>query len=91
MAHPGLTRRDDLIPELAAAGLAALEVRHSDHDGTAEAHYRELARVYNLAVSGGSDYHGDITRRAPCLGAVVLPVEDFARLEARAAAGRRVG
>ena len=89
LAHPGLTKRDDLIPELAAAGLAAIEVRHSDHDAETERRYRALARAHDLAVSGGSDYHGDNSRRAPCLGAVVLPLEDFARLEAHAAARRR--
>ena len=91
MAHPGLTRRDDLIPSLAAAGLAALEVRHSDHDAATEARYRELARTYDLAMSGGSDYHGEITRRASCLGTVVLSAEDFAALAARAHAARRCG
>jgi predicted metal-dependent phosphoesterase TrpH len=89
MAHPGLTRRDDLIPPLAAAGLAAIEVRHRDHDALAEARYRELAQANGLAVSGGSDYHGDATGRAPCLGTVVLSREDFALLEARASSARR--
>ena len=90
-AHPGLTRRDDLIPQLVAAGLAALEVRHSDHDALTEMHYRELARLNHLEVSGGSDYHADTTRRGPCLGVVVLPAEDFARLQARAPQRRRAG
>lgn len=87
-AHPGLTKRDDLIPPLAAAGLGAIEVRHSDHDAAAEARYRELAAAHDLAVSGGSDYHGEVSRRAQCLGTVVLPAEDFERLDARAAAAR---
>jgi hypothetical protein len=90
LAHPGLTRRDDLIPSLAAVGLAALEVRHSDHDAATEAKYRELARAHGLAVSGGSDYHGQSTGCAPSLGTIVLPNADFVQLEARAAAARRV-
>lgn len=90
LAHPGLTRRDDLIPSLAAAGLAALEVRHSDQDAAAEARYRELAAQHGLAVSGGSDYHGDATGRGPCLGVVVLPPADFEHLRARATSSRRV-
>jgi predicted metal-dependent phosphoesterase TrpH len=88
LAHPGLTRRDDLIPALAAAGLGALEARHSDHDAAAESRYRALAAAHGLAVSGGSDYHGEISHRAQCLGTVVLAAEDFAQLEARAAASR---
>jgi 3',5'-nucleoside bisphosphate phosphatase len=83
MAHPGLTAMDHLIPRLAAAGLHALEVRHSDHDAATEARYRHLAAEYGLAVSGGSDYHGDVGHRAASLGRVTLPAEDFAALEAR--------
>jgi len=37
-----------------------------------------------LAVSGGSDYHGDGTRRCECFGVVDLPVPDYERLVARA-------
>jgi predicted metal-dependent phosphoesterase TrpH len=85
LAHPGLLQRDDLIPRLARAGLAALEVCHSDHDERAERHYRELASRFGLAVSGGSDYHGDTGRRVAALGAVTLPTTDFERLRALAA------
>ena len=83
MAHPALTRRDELIPRLASAGLAALEARHSDHDAAAERHYRELASRYGLAVTGGSDFHGDIRDTAALLGTFVLPEEDFTAFEAR--------
>jgi hypothetical protein len=71
---------DDLVPLLAAAGLSALEARHSDHDPAAEIHYRQLAARHRLAVSGGSDYHGDDGRRQRMLGAVTLPPDDFERL-----------
>jgi predicted metal-dependent phosphoesterase TrpH len=85
LAHPVLLGRDDLIPRLARAGLSALEVCHSDHDAAAERHYRELASRYGLAVSGGSDYHGDTNRRTASLGVVTLPPLDFERLRASAA------
>ena len=83
MAHPGLTAQDHLIPRLAAAGLQALEVRHSDHDPATEQRYRELAARQGLAVSGGSDFHGDIGHRASTIGRVTLSLEEFAALEAR--------
>jgi predicted metal-dependent phosphoesterase TrpH len=82
LAHPVLLDRDDLIPRLARAGLAALEVCHSDHDVAAERHYRELATRYGLAVSGGSDYHGDSGHGGRALGVVTLPKLDFERLRA---------
>ena len=83
LAHPALLGQDALIPRLARAGLAAIEVRHRDHDEAAERHYRELAGRLDLAVSGGSDYHGDDFRRA-ALGAVTLPAADYERLRAAA-------
>ena len=89
MAHPGVTRRDDLIPALAAAGLDALEVRHSDHDEATEARYRALTTELGLAATAGSDYHGDSGRRAGMLGAVVMPAGDLDVLR-RAAQRRRV-
>lgn len=83
LAHPGLTARDDLIPRLAEAGLHALEVRHSEHDDATEARYRRLAAAHGLAVSGGSDYHGDLGRHADALGRVTISAADLASLEAR--------
>lgn len=86
LAHPALVRNaDELIPRLAAAGLPALEARHADHDADTERHYRALAKQYGLAVSGGSDFHGDDSHHAAGLGDVTLPREDFERLRARVA------
>lgn len=87
LAHPGVTARDDLIAPLAAAGLDALEARHSDHDRATEARYRALAAGLGLLVSGGSDYHGASGHRAGRLGQVTLARDDFDKLAA--AAGRR--
>jgi predicted metal-dependent phosphoesterase TrpH len=84
LAHPILAGIDDLIPSLAAQGLTALEARHSDHPPDVEAHYRALAAALGLAVSGGSDFHGDDTSNAASLGTVTLDAADFAALEARA-------
>jgi predicted metal-dependent phosphoesterase TrpH len=86
MAHPGLTRRDEIVAALAAAGLDALEVRHSDHDAATEAKYRAMARDLGLLVTAGSDFHGDTTgRRRARLGGVSLDEDDFAALKRAAA------
>ncbi len=77
LAHPGLLRRDGLIPELVDAGLGAIEVYHSDHDAGAQSRYLRLAGQHDLAVSGGSDFHGDDHPRARCFGRVGLPREQF--------------
>lgn len=83
LAHPGRTRIDEQIPELAAAGLDALEVYHSDHDERTTRRYRTLAGGLGLLMTGGSDFHGDPSRDLEPGGAV-LPREAWERLrEAR--------
>lgn len=83
-AHPGKLGLDDLIPPLAAAGLGAVEVFHPDHDAAAIERYGAMARALNLAVSGGSDYHGPGSGRAEALGQVTLPPAAFDDLLSRA-------
>jgi hypothetical protein len=85
LAHPGYRPRDEIIPTLVDAGLTALEVYHSSHDAVAEARYRDLARAHGLLVTGGSDYHGEGTRRAEFFGVVDLPQEHLDALLAHVA------
>ncbi len=77
LAHPGLLRKDELIPDLVAAGLGAIEAYHSDHDSGTRSRYLRVAERHGLAVSGGSDFHADDHPRAGCLGRVGLPRERF--------------
>lgn len=63
-AHPGAHARgrtvpDHVIGELAAAGLAALEVDHRDHDDATRVHLAALADRHGLLATGASDYHGE--------------------------------
>ena len=85
LAHPGLVRRDEWIPVLAASGLDALEVYHTNHDRLATDRYRMIASRLGLAVSGGSDFHGDDSHGPANPGGVSLPREDYDRLAARRA------
>ena len=77
LAHPGHLKQDDIIPGLVEAGMAALEVYHSSHDDAATAHYLQIARRLSLAVTGGSDYHGEGVRRAEFFGVVNLPEPEY--------------
>lgn len=90
LAHPGLNGLDGDIPRFAASGIAAIEARHREHPPEVEAHYRGLAAALGLAISGGSDFHGeagasdgDVDPAVPGPGSVPLPAEDFAALESR--------
>lgn len=82
LAHPGLTRCDEYIPSFVEAGLDAIEVYHSKHDAEATARYHALSRRLGLAVTGGSDYHGDEVHSTAALGTVSLPRAAFDRLVA---------
>lgn len=92
MAHPGVTKRDDLIASLVDAGLDAIEVYHSDHTAEDTTTYRRTAARFGILVSGGSDFHGENSNKPEraqraILGAVALPNDDFVRLESRASNG----
>jgi len=86
-AHPGVTRRDDLIEPLVERGLDAIEVYHSDHAPDQVALYRQMATRLRALISGGSDFHGEDTKperaHRAVLGKVTLPPRDFEALEAR--------
>ncbi|HEY6425362.1 MAG TPA: PHP domain-containing protein [Pseudonocardiaceae bacterium] len=63
LAHAMARRRGpviglEAIAELAAEGLAGLEVDHPDHSGEDRRALRDLAGELGLLVTGSSDYHG---------------------------------
>ena len=58
MAHPGLNRTDDIIPDLVDAGLDGIECFHTKHSTVMSERYLEIADKYHLLVTGGSDCHG---------------------------------
>jgi hypothetical protein len=80
LAHPVLVKHDDWIPEFAKTGLDALEAYHSEHDVWTTRRYLQMARDLGLAVSGGSDYHGDASHGPSGPGSVSLPRAEFERL-----------
>jgi len=65
LAHPiRLGVRDPaaeeaLIRELRDRGMRGIEVYHSDHGPEDVRRYAGIAKKYDLAVTGGSDFHGD--------------------------------
>ena len=83
LAHPARVSHDDWIPGFAAAGLDALEAYHSDHGKDATCRYLDMADQLGLAVSGGSDFHGDDEYHGPGgPGSVALPRDRFDHLKA---------
>jgi 3',5'-nucleoside bisphosphate phosphatase len=63
MAHPRARSRgrvvaDDVIEAMVEAGLMGLEVGHRDNPAEDQEQLRELARRWDLLITGSSDYHG---------------------------------
>jgi predicted metal-dependent phosphoesterase TrpH len=80
LAHPGLLGHDEWIEGFVACGLDALEAYHSQHDTSDSARYLSIAEQLGLAVTGGSDYHGDDSHGAVQLGRIGLPPDAYDRL-----------
>ncbi|PYE45602.1 PHP domain-containing protein [Paenibacillus barcinonensis] len=60
IAHPGIYGDDELVRQIIMdATPDGIEVFHSDHGPEEEQRYLQLAREFDLIVTGGSDYHGE--------------------------------
>jgi predicted metal-dependent phosphoesterase TrpH len=57
LAHPGVTKIDDRIPDFIEDGALGVESFHTEHTAAQQQHYMKIARKYGLAVTGGSDFH----------------------------------
>lgn len=67
LAHPKsleLSEKEFLIllKEMINLGLKGIEAYHSSHTIEETNYYLEVAKKYNLLISGGSDYHGTIVK-----------------------------
>ena len=84
MAHPGLNRTDEIIPELVAAGLEGIECFHTKHSTAMAERYLGIADKYHLLVTGGSDCHG-FSKVKPLIGTVKLPYDHVQKLKDKVA------
>ncbi len=89
LAHPGLARRDELIPELVFNGLMGLEVYYPDHSAAQTAAYRDMCTRLGLVATGGSDFHGPQMGHAAHPGSPSIPLAVWNELRATAVTARR--
>ena len=86
IAHPRADRAllvaDDQIADLAAAGLAGVEVFHPDQPADVQAGLLGLTRELGLIATGGSDDHGSLTGHR--IGSCTTPAEAYEALTALA-------
>lgn len=67
LAHPYLVlgghigRLSELVARLCDIGLMGIEAYYSEHPPAAVAAFLDLARRFDLLVTGGSDFHGELT------------------------------
>ena len=84
MAHPGLNRTDEVIPDLVAAGLDGIECFHTKHSTAMSEHYMEIADEHRLLVTGGSDCHG-LSKGKPLIGTIKVPYTHVEMMKAKVA------
>jgi len=87
LAHPRAERQqwqasDEQIAELAAAGLAGVEVFHPDQPQSRRAPLLAACRELGLVPTGGSDDHGSLTGYR--IGAETTPEDSYLRVIAKA-------
>jgi predicted metal-dependent phosphoesterase TrpH len=87
LAHPGMWRGSDTVPdllieEMAAGGMVGIEVRHPDHDEGMRARYAAMAERLDLVATAASDCHGE--RYGFRMGEERTDAESFAELKRRA-------
>ncbi len=58
LAHPGRNPHDELITPLFHRGMDGIEALYRSHSPVLRKFYTGLARRYERAISGGSDFHG---------------------------------
>lgn len=89
LAHPCLLelesddQLDELLREMVSMGLKGLEVHFTDHSAEQTRCYAELARRYDLLMTGGTDFHGSThpgTRMGVGKGDLVVPYALYEKL-----------
>ena len=80
LAHPGLAKKDELIPEFVARGLLGIEVFYPFHTPGDVARYEKICLEQGLVMTGGTDCHGPGLNYPP-LGTVTVPDETILQLK----------
>ena len=74
LAHPGLVGDDKLVEDICRK-VDALEVYYPAHKPLDVQKYLSIAKMFNLMIGGGSDFHGNGSRHVNALGEYTIPDE----------------
>lgn len=83
LAHPMVTKVDELIPSLVQEGLGGIEVYYPNNPQNIISFYEGIARKHQLLMTGGSDAHGAVKRHT-YIGKVRIPYERVELLKSAA-------
>lgn len=81
LAHPRLIDNKISVEELLKKGVKGIEVYHSRHSYSHNQMYLQLAKKYNLFVTGGSDYHDEMINGKPTIGSVSVPYDTIIKMK----------
>ncbi len=92
LAHPytlglGKAKLRDYVGKLSDMGLDGIEIHYPMHADYLRKQYLSLANEFNLLVTGGSDFHGDVNpsiKLGRGFGSLHVPDELFEELKVRA-------
>ena len=84
-AHLGDHGTEDRVAQFQREGLDGVEVRHPAHSPAVEGRLTRMAERLGLAITGGSDWHGDgkFGDSHAALGGLDIPLAWLEKLEAR--------
>jgi len=74
LAHPCTLHNDELILKFISCGIMGLEIYYPEHSQGMINLYLDIAKNYNLLVTGGSDCHGK-GKSEVRIGSIKLPYE----------------
>jgi len=80
LAHPYSLGDDNLIVKFVDQGIMGLEAYYPEHSKSRVKSYLELAKKYNLLVTGGSDCHGNAKPEAK-IGSFSVPYQLVSELK----------
>ena len=80
LAHPYTIKDEQSILQFIAEGIMGLEIYYPDHTQSMINFYLNLAKEYNLLVTGGSDCHGSAKPEVR-IGSVKIPYELVEKLK----------
>ncbi|MDR1159888.1 MAG: PHP domain-containing protein [Syntrophomonadaceae bacterium] len=84
LAHPGLVKEQEKIKLMINHGIEGLEVYYPEHNEVQTRDYFSVCKKYDLAVTGGSDFHGyGDEKRNTAIGTVGLNEELYKEFQYR--------